>query len=518
MSRTTCLIALIACNLIVIPVGATTFHIEPDGSGDFVTIQDAIAAANSGDTIELANGTFTGPGNRAIDFLGKNVTVESEAQSPVNCIINCENAARAFHLHSGEGRGATIRWVTIRNGRDIPGGAIFCSGASPTIMECRLAGNSSEDGNGGAIACFDSDAAIHNNSISGNVGGWAGGAIFCRTTSGQPRTVVITENFFFGNQVDSYGGAIACDNVYPVIRGNRFEQNTTFDWGGGLSLEDCFGTIEENVFLRNTANYGGAVYCLDSNMQFSKNTMAENHGDEAGGGIYFSNSNSLLDFNTLHGNSTDLWGGGIACTDGSSPNIDHTIIDRSSGGGEAVYCSGGSNPTLTCCDLFANAGGDWVGCIASQAGINGNFSADPLYCDTNTDDFTLHSSSPCAWENNPSCGYVGAWLVGCGETASAEGSFPGKLHLSCTPNPLHGAARIDYTIPREIGPSRVSLRIFDATGRLMRTLVDTSCPVGNHNATWDGRNDSGLSVAAGIYFYQLEVEDRRLTKQIVLVR
>ena len=55
---------------------------------------------------------------------------------------------------------------------------------------------------------------------------------------------------------------------------------------------------------------------------------------------------------------------------------DNTIIAFSTDGG-AISCDDLA-PSLSCCDLFGNSGGDWVGCVAEQYGINGNFSADPV--------------------------------------------------------------------------------------------------------------------------------------------
>ena len=72
--------------------------------------------------------------------------------------------------------------------------------------------------------------------------------------------------------------------------------------------------------------------------------------------------------------------------------------------------------SLSCCDIYGNAGGDWVGAIAEQLGINGNICLDPLFCDPTALDLTLHADSPCAAENNPECGLIGAWPEGCGLT------------------------------------------------------------------------------------------------------
>jgi len=71
---------------------------------------------------------------------------------------------------------------------------------------------------------------------------------------------------------------------------------------------------------------------------------------------------------------------------------------------------------------------DWIGCIAAQAGVNGNFSADPELCDPEHGVFTLRVDSPCTAANNPACGQVGAQAAGCGYhhlvNASGTGAYP----------------------------------------------------------------------------------------------
>lgn len=82
---------------------------------------------------------------------------------------------------------------------------------------------------------------------------------------------------------------------------------------------------------------------------------------------------------------------------------------------EGVSCSDVSSiPTILCCDVYGNQGGDWVGCIADQADTNGNFSADPLFCDTANADFHIDAASPCASVNNSCSTLVGALDVHCG--------------------------------------------------------------------------------------------------------
>jgi hypothetical protein len=82
-------------------------------------------------------------------------------------------------------------------------------------------------------------------------------------------------------------------------------------------------------------------------------------------------------------------------------------------------------PMLGCCDIFGNAGGDWIDCIADQLGQGGNISEDPLFCDPEVGDFTLRGDSPCAPFSppNPECDRIGAWPIGCGPTAIEASSW-----------------------------------------------------------------------------------------------
>jgi hypothetical protein len=89
--------------------------------------------------------------------------------------------------------------------------------------------------------------------------------------------------------------------------------------------------------------------------------------------------------------------------------------------GEPVHCNGGT-ASLTCCDVFGNQDGDWVGCIAGQELVNDNFSADPLFClEENAEaPLALHSDSPCLPEWSPCGELVGALDSGCVPGAPVE--------------------------------------------------------------------------------------------------
>jgi len=84
-----------------------------------------------------------------------------------------------------------------------------------------------------------------------------------------------------------------------------------------------------------------------------------------------------------------------------------------------------------------------------------------------------------------------------------EGEVPGAAYvLPGFPNPTRGGTAIAFGLPGPGGP--VTLRIYAASGRLVRTVLDTTLPAGHHVARWDGRDGNGALVSSGVYFYRLE--------------
>lgn len=158
---------------------ADTIHVPADQP----TIQAGINAADSGDTVLVADGVYSGPGNHNLDFGGKLIVVRS-AGGAQNCIIDCAGSGRGFFFNSGETAEAVVEGFTIQNGNVIwshpgtgKGGAIFCEGSAPTITDCVIRWNQAEEDGGGIYCNWGASAVISNSTITDNLAGDYGGGV-----------------------------------------------------------------------------------------------------------------------------------------------------------------------------------------------------------------------------------------------------------------------------------------------------------------------------------------------------
>jgi hypothetical protein len=88
--------------------------------------------------------------------------------------------------------------------------------------------------------------------------------------------------------------------------------------------------------------------------------------------------------------------------------------------------------------------------------------------------------------------------------------------LAIAPNPFNPATTLRF---RTEAAGAARLTIHDPRGRLVRTLVSEALPAGDHAARWDGRDDSGRTVAAGVYLARLvDVAGTTMTAKLVLTK
>ena len=83
------------------------------------------------------------------------------------------------------------------------------------------------------------------------------------------------------------------------------------------------------------------------------------------------------------------------------------------------------------------------------------------------------------------------------------------------PNPMRTSTTVAFALTRG-GP--VSLDVVDVQGRRVRELVQGVRAAGEHRIDWDGRDDDGHAMRAGVYFLRLHAEDRSLNRKVVVMR
>jgi hypothetical protein len=122
--------------------------------------------------------------------------------------------------------------------------------------------------------------------------------------------------------------------------------------------------------------------------------------------------------------------------------------------------------------------------------------------------------------------FFGCYVVGV-EEDNELGLEPGKVGMVLAPNPFNGKLQIRYTIQdggKMIQDTRytiqdINLKIFDVGGRVVKSFNLESCIMNHESAIfWDGKDDSGRRLPAGVYFVRLEAGDYRQIEKAILLR
>lgn len=339
---------------------------------DHPTLKAAIAAAIGGDEIVVADGTYSGPDNRALDFAGKALLLRS-ANGPAACIIDCELVDRAFIFQSGETNEAVVDGLTIRNGKPpsgaLNGGAILINGIGvvtrPVVRNCVL--ETSTAPNGGAIAINGiSEPAIldclfvGNTAVPAGVGGFGGaislsGAAVVATITGCTfesngsagggaihksglSQVTVDRCTFAGNTSSGNGGAASLTSASVATVSNcTFVGNESFGTGGGALLTTSTGsnsTIINCLFSGNQANVsglGGAVLASTGSITLLNCTMAGN----TAGAVNLGGAIAKLTGSTVTVQNCIIWGNaGMQIQSAGAPAIvvEHSIVQGGFGG------------------------------------------------------------------------------------------------------------------------------------------------------------------------------------------
>ncbi len=377
------ILALIICALMLtaFSAGASTLRVP----AQYPTIQAGIDAAAHGDTVLVADGVYTGPGNKDIDFRSKQITVISENGSEY-CTIDCQQSGRGFNFQGSETAASVLSGFRITGalttgGSYTRGGGIHCgSGSSPTIENCHIVANTVTGDNycgGGGIATYSNSNPIIRNCL-------------------------IDSNVINGQNYTRGAGIYVYSRSAPNIIGCAIRNNTLngggYSSGGGIYIHsDANPTIERCVISNNSvigANYtrgGGIVSYSDATPLILNCTIARNSVSggsfTAGAGIYISRS---------------------------YVTIRNTIVEGNTGSGGGVNFSSVDSAAITYSDFYNNAGGNFTGSAPAGLGqivavnANGdpcdiyfNILLSPLFVNPAAWDYHLQETSPCIDAGDP---------------------------------------------------------------------------------------------------------------------
>lgn len=200
----------------------------------------------------------------------------------------------------------------------------------------------------------------------------------------------------------------------------------------GFTFRGGFGPVYNGGYA------GGAVLTKNSSPSF-KNCIFDGGAAVVGGAVYISGS-AVTFKNCTFARNTASYGGCFFVIDGATVILENSIAAFNTGG-VTSYCLPGATIGANCCDVYGNTGGDWSGGLEGQGGINGNFSADPLFCNLERGLLGLaDETSPCLPGNNECAVLVGALAVEC----TCDCGVPGDLDCGGDTTPVDVAYLVNF--------------------------------------------------------------------------
>jgi hypothetical protein len=242
------------------PVHADIINVPADQP----TIQAGIAAANPGDEVVVAPGTYL----ESINFLGKAITLRS-SDGPEVTIIDAQETGTVVTCNSGEGSDSVLEGFTITGGDAVGfpdyGGGMRNVNSSPTVIDCTFSENLSEFGSG--MYNDNSSPTVTDCTFSGNTGSFGGGMANVNNSSPTVTNCMFSGNTVFPGGLCGGGGGMYNHNSNPTVTNCTFSGNAASQGvGGGMqNITSSSPTLTNCTFSGNTAggyscSTGGAMH------------------------------------------------------------------------------------------------------------------------------------------------------------------------------------------------------------------------------------------------------------------
>lgn len=446
--------------------------------GTYTTIQSAINASNSGDTVLVEPGTYY----ENINFRGKHIVVTSrfyinndltyiqattiDGSTPVNSdsasavIIGAgadsNSVLQGFRITGGTG----TKWTDEHNvGIFREGGGILIALSSPTVRFNIIVNNTAMNtagvtgAGGGGIRAGDGKPKILNNIIMNNTAKYGAGIVL------------------------NYTGATVKNNI---IYGNSL--SSTYNAGAGIWANNVLGT-NKNLIENNTI-------CGNSSLNGTAGILS----------IY--SANLIIRNNIIWGNTSP---GNMQIMPASGGSVTVTYCDVQNG-----YTGAGNinvNPQFTDSNFVLSNGS-----VCIDAGDSSTIYNDP-YDTVNPSNPRFPSKGTLrndmgAYGGPLSSVISGVTVIGIKNIKS--GLPEGYRIYQNYPNPFNPVTKIMFEIPKL---SSVKISIFDIKGRLIETIANKTFNTGGYEITWN----AGIN-SSGVYFCKLETEGLSKEMKMVLVK
>jgi parallel beta-helix repeat protein len=310
-------VTLILFWLLIVPVGAApavTLTVCPAGPPDcdYTIIQDAVNAANDGDTIKVAAGLYTDVHDRTAPayyegastitqmiYINKSITLQGGYNASNFGLPPTPDITPSILDVGGQGRilfiGGSIS-PTIEGVRMLNGNANGLGGGAAPFIDA-----------GGGVYVYGTTATISNCIVSGGTAEEGGGLYLKQSDA------ILTRNSIVGSSAERGGGLHLLDS--PVwLNGNAIKNNHATGGGGGIYLDWSDATLSDNVISNNTTyaftGLGGAgVFLEGGDATFTANTIRNNDASAPGGGLYIYHGDATLNDNTIVDNIASYGGG-----------------------------------------------------------------------------------------------------------------------------------------------------------------------------------------------------------------
>lgn len=524
-------IAVLCSWVFAFPLLGDIIHVP----SQYPTIQEGLNAAQTGDTVLVAAGTYV---ENIVWPSLDGIALMSES-GPESTIVDGGSAGRVINFPNIAFTLSTvITGFTIQNGAATQGAGIYIYG-SPSILENTIQGNtasaSSGHVSGGGVLCDGIGApSIERNLIRGNTASgpdWNYGAgIFVdRDNSAIILGNVIESDSGIGGSWN-YGAGIYCSSEsHPDIRHN---------------------TIHSNVAYQGSRGHGVGVYlCRDCDAYMLSNLIYDNVAQSGlwnyGAGILLHNDAVVLN-NTIVGNDCTggnwRYGGGVYISDSTSTIGNNIIANNTASGGGGIYAGTNGSALLLNNDVWNNTGGNYSGITPGLDDI----SLDPLFVTGPLGDFYLSQVAAGQGEDSPCVdyGFASAESLGLDTYTTRTDTVPDSglvdLGYHYPTQPWVSVEEREWNAPIstslfQVFPSvsssscRVQLvldssqyaevHIFDTTGRLTQTLWKGKLASGKHGWLWTGLDGTGNKVSSGTYFFVVGIGRREISsRKVVLLR